>query len=102
MSPGEGDIKRLAEAVAKDPDAKLLDVQLKKVDIIEYYDDDTKKLAESANISIKDCQHIIFILKYGTGEQKEQVNSGKRSTNAVYKDVLKQMKQKRKSKKRRE
>jgi hypothetical protein len=99
---GEEDIKRLAEALVKDPDAKLLDVQLKKVDIIEYYDDDTKKLAESANISIKDCEHIIFVLKYGTEEQKEQVNSGKRSTDAVYKDVLKQMKQKRKSKKRRE
>ena len=94
------DIVRLAITLKKDYDMKSLNSQIKKMDIVEYFDgENVRDIAGKAGLRLKNYFHGQFIMKHGTKEQKRHFKDGKPSTDAIYKEVLKQAQQKRKGKK---
>ena len=86
--------KRIAKAVAVDPEMRSLDSVFKLLNkhIPEYFDlDHLRNVAKYGNLKIRTVMHLEFIKHHGTKEQKQRMEKAgtKADIEAIYKELLK-------------
>ena len=86
--------KRIAKAVAVDPEMRSLSAVFKLLNkhIPEYFDlDHLRNVAQHGNLKLTTVMHLEFIKHHGTKEQKQRMEKAetKADIEAIYKEVLK-------------
>jgi hypothetical protein len=85
-------VNKISKAILKDPDMKLLISTIKQLPIIQYFDNpNIKEIAEKVGLSLKEYLHGLVILEKGTEQQKQDWESGKRKTEAIYQEIMKHL-----------
>jgi hypothetical protein len=83
-------VNKISKAILKDPDMKFLISIIKHLPIIQYFDEpNIKEIAEKVGLSLKEYLHTQVIMKKGTKQQKQDWESGKRKTEAIYREIMK-------------